>query len=526
MKTSTDATQEIERKYDATSDAESLPPLNDVEGVIQVEERTEILDATYYDTPDLQLSTHGITLRRRTGGSDAGWHLKLPSGPDAREEIRAPLTDETAVPGTLASLVRARTRDQSLLPVVRIVNVRDVRRLLDAEGRALAEVSYDNVTAHPIDPSTPEVAASMEWSEAEVELIEGSPPFLDTVEHHLTAAGMQRSRSASKLARALGNRLPARPSAQPTRPTHTPHGTKKRKTKRPSAADVVLGYLSEHTARITDLDIAVRRDQPDAVHQMRVSARRLRSALKTFRTVLDRKVTEPLADELKWLGAKLGVDRDREVLTARLYERIDELPESLIVGPVPTRVGSWSDAQRTENRSGLMNVLNGPRYLALLRALDALLAQPPLLPGSDKPATATLPKDVLRDWQRLANRIQPTRTTPPGPERDLQLHNARKAAKRTRYAAEAVQPALGKPAKKFRIQMKALQKLLGEHQDSVVARNTLRDLATQATLAGESSFTYGLLHHVEHDRADDAERQLPAAWHTASRPKLRKCLAR
>ncbi|WP_406447754.1 CHAD domain-containing protein [Streptomyces sp. NBC_00876] len=94
---------------------------------------------------------------------------------------------------------------------------------------------------------------------------------------------MQRSRSASKLARALGNRLPARLSAQPTRPTHAPHGTKTRKTKRSSAADVVLGYLSEHTARITDLDIAVRRDQPDAVHRMRVSARRLRSALKTFR---------------------------------------------------------------------------------------------------------------------------------------------------------------------------------------------------------------------------------------------------
>ncbi|MBL0780350.1 CHAD domain-containing protein, partial [Streptomyces albidoflavus] len=96
--------------------------------------------------------------------------------------------------------------------------------------------------------------------------------------------------------------------------------------------------------------------------------------------------------------------------------------------------------------------------------------------------------------------------------RDHALHQARKAAKRARYAAEAARPALGKPAKRYRKHVKAVQQLLGVHQDSVVAREALRQLAVEAHGAGESAFTWGLLYGREQARAEAAERELPGVW--------------
>jgi CHAD domain-containing protein len=101
---------------------------------------------------------------------------------------------------------------------------------------------------------------------------------------------------------------------------------------------------------------------------------------------------------------------------------------------------------------------------------------------------------------------------PAGEERDLALHEARKAAKRLRYATEATRPALGKPAKRLQQRLKKVQQLLGEHQDTVVSRPVLRQLAGQAHVEGANGFTYGLMHAAEADRAARAERDLPARW--------------
>ncbi|NEB75873.1 CHAD domain-containing protein, partial [Streptomyces sp. SID14478] len=105
----------------------------------------------------------------------------------------------------------------------------------------------------------------------------------------------------------------------------------------------------------------------------------------------------------------------------------------------------------------------------------------------------------------------------PGTERDLALHEARKAAKRARYAGEAARPALGKPAKKFAKRMKRVQSLLGEHQDSVVAREALRGIGIQAHAAGETAFTWGLLHGQEQAAGADSERELPRVWAAAAK---------
>src|ERR1044072_8578143 len=139
-----DKKRESERKCE--SDDSGLPDLTGVAGVeAGVDKGVAHLDATYYDPADERLVASSITLRRRTGGSDAGWHLKLPVSEGVRDEIRAPLSE--TVPDELAALVRSRVRDVELLPVVRLRSDRDVRHLLDAQGHLLAEVSVDAVHA-------------------------------------------------------------------------------------------------------------------------------------------------------------------------------------------------------------------------------------------------------------------------------------------------------------------------------------------------------------------------------------------
>lgn len=130
-----DTKREIERKYEADESAglSDLPDLTRVSGVSAVIDKgVAELDATYYDTPDQRLAAASLTLRRRTGGDDAGWHLKLPVSEGVRDEIHAPLSD--TVPRTLSGLVRSRVRDAELVPVVRLQSARDIRHLVDDSG--------------------------------------------------------------------------------------------------------------------------------------------------------------------------------------------------------------------------------------------------------------------------------------------------------------------------------------------------------------------------------------------------------
>ncbi|MFF0474355.1 CHAD domain-containing protein [Streptomyces sp. NPDC004284] len=498
--------REIERKYEATGDT-GLPDLTRVPGVSSVVDRGVMeLDAVYYDTPDLRLAAAGLTLRRRTGGSDAGWHVKFPVAVGIRDEIRAPLSD--TLPDALAGLLRSRVRDAEVVPAVRLRSSRDVRHLLTADGTLLAELSVDTVHAERL-PDGGEAS----WTEIEVELADGidDETILDAIGKRLKKAGILPSEAPSKLARAL-----AETGAEP-RPPATPG-------KPGTAGAAVLAYVREQAEAIVALDPAVRRDLPDAVHQMRVACRRLRSAFKTYRAVLDRDATDPLGEELKWLAGELGAARDHEVLSARLRAALDEVPKTLRLGPVRARLRIWTAARGRDARRRVLDALDSARHLALLEALDALLTDPPLRKAAGRDAREVLARAVLKDHDRLAGRVDHALALDPGQERDLALHAARKAAKRARYAADAARPALGKPAKKLAKRVKAVQSLLGEHQDAVVARATLRELAIQADAAGESAFTWGLLHGREEAGAADGERELPGVWARASAPGIRAAL--
>jgi inorganic triphosphatase YgiF len=164
------------------------------------------LSATYFDTAGLRLAAAKITLRRRTGGTDAGWHIKLPVSADTRRELHFPLDEgEHEVPAPVAAEVARWTGGEPLRPVARLETRRTVRRLIDPAGQVLAEVADDAVTGSRPDPADPaRWRLADQWRELEVELVSGHRNLLNAAAGQLRAAGAEPSRSASKLARVLG----------------------------------------------------------------------------------------------------------------------------------------------------------------------------------------------------------------------------------------------------------------------------------------------------------------------------------
>jgi CHAD domain-containing protein len=501
---------ETERKYEAPQEAAlpDLAGLPEVAGESDPEEQT--LRAQYYDTHGLRLLRHGITLRRRTGGSDAGWHLKLPLGGDSRTEIRLPPgRSSRQVPAELAGLVRAFTRGAELGPVARITTVRQRRVLLDEAGDSLAEVADDDVSAQ----ATGDTATLSRWHEVEVELTRGGPRLLDAADRRLRAAGLRPAGRQAKLERALADQLPA--AGRPPQPANGRPGP----TPRSPAAEVVMAYARAQVRALMSYDPLVRRDAPDAVHQMRIASRRLRSLLRSFGHVLPRGELEGLAGELKWLGDVLGTARDAEVLDAHLRGALEEMPPDLVMGPAAARVRAHFAPVEAQARWAVLEALDSERYLALLDGLDRLLADPPLAAEAGQPAARVLPPAVRRARRRLRRRMRRARAMPTGPDRDAALHEARKAAKHARYSAEAVSQAFGKPARRFAKRVQKVQSALGEHHDGVVARAAIREIGVEAHRAGENAFSFGVLYEQDACRARDLEAQARHAWKQASLPR-------
>ena len=151
------------------------------------------LAATYFDTDDLRLIGSHITLRRRTGGDDAGLAHQAPGGrrypaggafPPWPAGADGPGRDRCRgrpVVGRRAAAAGRAAGDRA-----------HVRRLLDEAGQVLAEVADDRVTGSRPDPADPERWRPQDsWREVEVELKEGTPELLDAAAAGLAAAGSQ-----------------------------------------------------------------------------------------------------------------------------------------------------------------------------------------------------------------------------------------------------------------------------------------------------------------------------------------------
>ncbi|GAA1535161.1 CYTH and CHAD domain-containing protein [Kribbella lupini] len=484
---------EIETKYDVDEHA-MLPALHELPGVDRVEQPVELaLEAVYFDTADLRLAQNKVTLRRRTGGEDDGWHIKLPAA-RGRMEIQHPLGRAVRkVPIQVVRAVRVHIRDHELVPVVTLATRRIVHRLLDAEGEVLAEVADDHVTA------TVEGEEPQTWREWEVELVGGAAELLEAAEPVLRDAGARPASGPSKLARALGDRVPQRETWElPSKPT---------------TADLFRAYATAQVEAIHLRDPEVRRDLPDSIHKMRVATRRLRSALATYRPVVDREVGDPIRDELKWFAGELGGARDAEVLREHFLVAVSEQPQELVMGRVAGYIDDHLRGVYKQARVQALEALESERYFRLLDTLDELVASPPLLDAETK-AKKQVPSLLKHDLKRMSKCVKRAEKAETLAEQDHELHETRKASKRLRYAAESAVPVLGQAATDLANRAEQVQEVLGDHQDSVVARDLLRQLAVQQHLDGGNPFTLGRLHAAEQYRGERSREAFLELWPT------------
>lgn len=508
--------EETDRKYDVDDDVpwvdlSSLPDVSAVEPT-----REYAFAATYYDTDRLALAHAGITLRRSAGGSDAGWHVRRPRGGGGdRIELGEPLggeagPDPDAVPEALLDWVRAWIRDREVGPVATVQTRRTGYRLIGESGVVLVHANDDVVTARAWGADgRPTVS---HWRGWEIDSVDGPSGVIEAAGKLMTKAGAAPPQFSGELERALGSRV----DRPPTFPALDGHSR---------AADVLRAHLADQTAAMLAWDGAARHDEPDGVHKMRVATRRLRSALATFRPLVDRGVTDPIRDELKWIAAVLGGARDAEVLRERLLAELSTEPDDLVLGPISTLIEAELRAAHRAAHDRLVAGLISPRYYRLLDRLDALVADPPFTPLADGPADTVVTKLVRGSFKRLRRLVKaeaPEAATER--ERDHRYHEIRKAAKRLRYAVEAVEPAFGAGAHRLATAAENIQEVLGEHQDSVVARQALRELGVRIHLDGENAFTIARLHALEQTRADDSAAEFASAWAAASDKRLRRWL--
>jgi inorganic triphosphatase YgiF len=475
---------ETERAFSPGVDA-TVPDLAGLTGVSTVEPAGEVeLDATYFDTPAHVLLAAGVTLRRRVGGDDEGWHLKLPTGaPGSREEVHASLSD--APPEALLSLVDGWTRGIAPAPVARIRTRRTTARLVGADGDVLAEVSDDEVVAHVAQPG----AEAVEWREWEVELVEGEPDLLDAVEDFLAARGVERSAVQRKIEMVLA-------------PSVRPESRLDPATLQGPAKLLLHPYLVAQVRDIERLDPVVRRGGAGGVHGLRKACRRLRAVLAAYGPLLDRDQGEALRDELRWFARELSDARDHEVVRDHLEAMVAQQPEALVVGPVGQRLHRWSEDGFVLSRFTASELLSSSRYHDLRAALDEVVVAPRWTPEAEQPADSVLPPRIHREWRRV-RRHRKEHHDP---------HELRKSAKRLRHAFEVLEPVWGDRATAPRKAAQQLTQLLGERQDSVAARAALLDLSRTAAAAGEDTFTYGRLHAEAERQEDELLAEARQAW--------------
>lgn len=371
---STSTFLEVEAKFAVNDDA-VVPDLTQLTGVDTIAAtKTHRMSAIYYDTADLRLTRSKITLRRREGGDDDGWHLKLP-GVAGRLEIHAPtgeLVDgRFEVPEEIVSQVRVLVRKEQLNPIAQVDNERVESILAAADGTPVAEFCDDHVSAWSLLPG----GAHTSWREWEVELSGENPstavgnPLLLSATQLFVGSGARVSNSPSKLAMALG---------ESAHDVELPPFAVSADIDPESPAAAVIAALKLNRDKLHEYDPKVRRDEWGSVHQMRVATRELRSHMETFNGILGGEELEHIESELKLLAGMLGYARDAEVVEERFLRLLDSEDSDVLDETTREHLRHDMGEEYRRAHRRVVATLNSNRYLALLDSIDQLLADPPV----------------------------------------------------------------------------------------------------------------------------------------------------
>ena len=468
----------------------SPAPIEDLDpSATVVVEPVQRLRTTHWDTADLRLARWGVELEHSTA---SGWLLRLPA---TSEGMTAPDGAELRFeggpdrpPDAAMQLVRAYARQAPVVLVARLVTLTGDTSLVDAEGSRLIRMVDATVSVYS--------GARITQRFREIDLYGDHDSLVERIAQRFEAAGAQPAGRRALVARALGLVGPPQPELVP--PALGPDAT---------AGEVVRRALTTSVIRLLRHDPGVRLGVDiEDVHQARVATRRLRSDLRTFRPLLDRAWTDELRDELRWLGTELGSVRDAEVQRDRLRAAANMLPKpdrrsaAAVVAPLVAQVRSA--------RRHLLTAIDTDHYLEVIDHLVAAARTPALLDGARAPAGEVLPGLVRRPWKSLRSGAIACMDGAP----DEQLHDLRIRAKRCRYAAEAAAAAGGKKVARFAREVAALQEILGELHDAVVAEAWLRERSQAPRIHETALFATGELVALQRDAAERARAGWPAVW--------------
>ncbi|GEO93893.1 CYTH and CHAD domain-containing protein [Kocuria turfanensis] len=544
------AHREVERKYEVPEGAESRIDWSGLPGyTVSAEPVEHRMEAVYYDTEDMALGRRSVALRRRRGGADDGWHVKFSEATGRREWQVPLLRTPDRMPAAVRHLLAGLTGGEPLRPIATLRTVRRVLMVSDAGGGEVAELAADVVEA--VDERT---GTARSWSEWEVELLDGSIPeerqqeIFDAVESSIFAVGGRPSSSRAKIARALGAEDGAEDRAGAPAPggpaqeaeeagrttgkdsagdegrqdgktgqktgkkkgqkTGKKKGQQKGQKAKGTGPEVLRTVLEGLAEQLVLWDFKVRLDAPDAVHQMRVTSRSLRSVLRAAGPFFAGDTAQELDGRLRELAGALSAARDAEVTAELLAGRVAALDGR--VGAAAAEVLQRAAEEQAHQAAGTVRRhVTSPEHLQLLADVRAFAAAPPLTEEcaelSAREVADALVHRALRKVVRVAERgAAAEEAGETAQEQRLEhLHDVRKAVKRVRYVDGVLGRAGFRPGKSLRRAARDAedyQDALGRVMDATVVERWLAGRAKALQGSGEDRYAVGLLHGAEVSR--------------------------
>jgi CHAD domain-containing protein len=438
-----------------------------------------LLTSTYYDTAAYDLAHARITLRHRIERGKRSWQLKIPLGDD-RQEVEV-IGDQPEPPASLCRLLALHLGHQKLIPAVTLRVWRT--GFLVRHGRVpVAEVALDAVSVVKDDRSI------LRFRELEIELRRGDEATLRTLERQIREAGAADHDGRPKFFRALSLETPT-PAPQPDR--------------KAPAVEHVKWALAQHVRWLLTHDPGTRLGtQIESLHQMRVATRRLRAVLRAARPILLTEWVTSLDQELDWLSERLGPARDLDVQIAYFVEEsagFDARDRALL-----EQLISHLHSQRDAAQRLILSELTNARYLELIRRLQQAAQEPSVIESS-----LTVEQLAAQAFKKLRKAIRGLKISPS----ESALHTIRIKTKRARYAAELAQGSVGKPAVRFVKAARAVQGLLGIHQDAIQAERHVRQFLKHSP-GTHVGFLAGRMVERQHQRRRNVRRDMNRLFNT------------
>jgi len=438
-----------------------------------------LLTSTYYDTVAHDLAHAGITLRHRIERGKQSWQLKIPLGEDRQEvEVAGAQNDP---PAALRDLLIIHLAHRKLVPVVILRVWRS--GVLVCRGRVpVAEIALDHVTA--VKHGT----IVQHFRELEIEQRQGDAASLRSIERDMREAGASDHDGRPKFFRALSLSAPIAP-VQPE--AEAPAG------------DHLKFVLAQHVGWLMAHDPGTRLStEIESLHQMRVATRRLRAVLRTCRPILLPAWVTSLEQELRWLSEVLGPARDLDVQIGYFMDESGRLPQR--DRQLLAQFLAHLRMQRVAVQQVVLSELTSARYLELIHRLQQAAQAPSVVESPI--GIRQLAEGEFRKLRKAIRRLRPSPS-------DVALHKIRIKTKRARYAAELARSSVGKPAIRFMKAARAVQDLLGQHQDAIQAERYLRQFVKYSTSV-RAGFLAGGMAERQRYRRDMVRREMTPLFKT------------